>query len=66
MKNASVQSFWSDEMSTIGYIREGTSFIKMIKGYMIDDAVNLPLYPSILYFVYRIVPYGEVYLLIPS
>lgn len=66
IENASAQSFWSDEMSTIGYIREGTSFIEMIKGYMVDDAVNLPLYPSILYFVYRIVPYGEVYLLMPS
>lgn len=64
--NASAQSFWSDEMSTIGYIRSGTSLFDMIKGYMVVDAVNLPLYPLILYVVYRIVPYGEVYLLLPS
>lgn len=64
--NADTQSFWSDEMSTIGYIRTGTSIIEMLKGYMVEDAVNLPLYPLLLYFLYRIVPYGELYLLLPS
>ena len=32
--NADTQSFWSDEMSTIGYIRTGTSIIEMLKGYI--------------------------------
>lgn len=63
---AGAQSFWSDEMSTIGYIRTGTTLAEVIRGYMVDDAVNLPLYPAILYFFYRIMPYGETWLLIPS
>ena len=29
--NAPLQSFWSDEMSTIGYIRSGMSFLDIIK-----------------------------------
>ena len=66
IKNASLQSFWSDEMSTIGYIRSDVSYFEMMKEYMIRDAVNLPLYPTILKFFYEIMPYGEVYLLLPS
>lgn len=66
LANASAQSFWSDEISTLGYIHSGTTVFDMMKGYMVTDAVNLPLYPLILYIVYRIVPYGEVYLLLPS
>ena len=65
-QNASMQSFWSDEMSTIGYIRSDISFFEVIKGYMLEDAVNLPLYPLILKVFYEIVPYGETYLLLPS
>lgn len=64
--NASLQSFWSDEMSTIGYIRSEMSFWDIIKGYMLEDAVNLPLYQLILKVFYEIMPYGEIYLLIPS
>lgn len=66
IKNASLQSFWSDEMSTLGYIRSDVSYFEMMKEYMIRDAVNLPLYPTVLKFFYEIMPYGEVYLLIPS
>ncbi|MBR4982825.1 MAG: glycosyltransferase family 39 protein [Lachnospiraceae bacterium] len=66
IKNASMQSFWSDEMSTLGYIRSDVSYFEMMKEYMVRDAVNLPLYPTILKFFYEIMPYGEVYLLIPS
>lgn len=66
LSNAGAQSFWSDEMSTIGYIRTGTSLWEVVRGYMVDDAVNLPLYPVILWFFYRILPYGETYLLLPS
>lgn len=64
--NAPLQSFWSDEMSTIGYIRSGMSFGDIIKGYMLEDAVNLPLYQLILKVFYEIMPYGEIYLLLPS
>ena len=64
--NAPLQSFWSDEMSTIGYIRSDISFWGIIKGYMLEDAVNVPLYPLILKAFYEIMPYGEIYLLLPS
>lgn len=64
--NAPLQSFWSDEMSTIGYIRSDISFWGVVKGYMLEDAVNLPLYQLILKVFYELMPYGEVYLLLPS
>lgn len=64
--NAPLQSFWSDEMSTIGYIRSEMSFGDIIKGYMLEDAVNLPLYQLILKVFYEIMPYGEIFLLIPT
>lgn len=64
--NAPLQSFWSDELSTIGYIRSDISFGGIIKGYMLEDAVNLPLYQLILKVFYECMPYGEIYLLLPS
>lgn len=66
VRYASVQSFWTDEMSTIGYAGRGSSPLKMVVGYMVDDAVNLPLYPLIFKVFYETMPYGEIYLLIPS
>lgn len=59
------QSFWADEIASIGLIRNGVSLSEVIDTCLRVDG-NLPLYPMILYVTYRIMPYGEKFLLIPS
>lgn len=63
--NANHQSFWIDELSTIGFVSEGISLWDMLDIYLKSET-NLPLYSIFFYFFYRIMPFGDVYLLIPS
>ena len=63
--NADCQSFWADEMASIGFVRTGIGLREMFDTYLRIEN-NLPLYPLLLYVLYRIMPFGEKYLLIPS
>lgn len=63
--NGDCQSFWADEIASIGFIRNGLSLSEVLNTYLYVEN-NLPLYPLLLYVVYRVMPYGEQFLLIPS
>ncbi len=61
---ASKQSFWIDELDwTIEYLNN-ESIITMLKG-LLNTGFNLPLSYIIFYPIYKIAPYGELWLLLP-
>jgi len=68
--NASKQSFWLDELDgTILYISgkliDNNGPVPMFRA-LLEDGHNLPLYYIIVKPLYKMMPYGETYLLIPS
>ena len=59
------QSFWFDELEwTINFISL-PNFFEMLMN-LIKNIFNLPLYYILMFPFYRIVPYGELWLLLPN
>lgn len=60
---ANKNSFWFDEMWLVGAISEG-NINKFLHILVLDN--QLPLYFIIEFFVYKLAPYGEIWLRLPS
>lgn len=58
------KSLWSDEMFQLGAINSSLSLKESILIYAKMQDASAPLFNFVAYFWYRIVPYGQVYLLL--
>lgn len=63
---AAKQSFWADEMWMVGFVSKKNTIFDTLWYYLTIEVTNTPLYAFVLYWWYRICPFGEQYLLIVS
>lgn len=60
------KSFWLDELDwTIDYLAKSNNLIELISS-LVKAGFNLPLFYVLLFPIYKIVPYGELWLLLPN
>ncbi len=59
-------SFMYDELYTIGFISEKNTVTDLFRVFFTDEVTNPPLYDLFMYFWYRIVPWGEGWMLFPN
>ncbi|MDR2888583.1 MAG: hypothetical protein LBV33_01945 [Lachnospiraceae bacterium] len=64
--NAGEQSFWFDEIASLGFISSEKTFGDFLYNYITIEIYNLPLYQCFLFFLYRLLPFGEQNLLLLS
>lgn len=63
---ANSQSFWIDELDwTIDYLAKSNNIIDLFQN-LLNKGFNLPLYYLAMFPIYKIVPYGEIWLLFPN
>ena len=63
--NASRQSLWIDELDWCVEFISKSSIFDMIKD-LLKTVYNLPLFYLVMFPIYRIVPYGEFWILLPN
>lgn len=63
--NASKQSLWGDELDWFVDFISKPSISDMLN-YLLETGYNLPLSYLMMYPIYRIVPYGELWILMPN
>jgi hypothetical protein len=63
---ASRQSFWVDELWAVGAVAHDNIMTILKEELLENSPYNLPLYTLILAAFYKVMPYGEVYLLLTS
>ena len=65
-KYANKQSFGLDELDwTIDYLEKSHNLIELFKA-LIKAGFNLPLYYVVMFPIYKIVPFGKLWLLFPN
>jgi len=64
IRYSGLQSFWFDEVIQIGYVHESLSWKEIIQAQRRE--ITPPLYTFLIAVWYRLAPYGEKWLLLPS